>query len=75
MDRASALVELQTLPLEERLEFVFDAWDQIDAAGWQPEMPAELKIEIERRLKAHAADPSRVLTWEQVVASLPRTTQ
>ncbi|WP_072022314.1 addiction module protein [Zavarzinella formosa] len=33
----------------------------------------ELLIELHRRLAAYDADPSRALTWEQVVAKVTRT--
>jgi putative addiction module component (TIGR02574 family) len=32
----------------------------------------ELKAELERRVAALEADPSRVLTWDQVLAHLKR---
>jgi putative addiction module component (TIGR02574 family) len=58
--------------MEERLEFLFRAWDQLVEDGWQPELTDELKAELDRRLAAQAADPTRVLTWEQVVAHVRR---
>ena len=72
MNGESELTRLQSWALEEQLEFVFRAWDQIVDSGWQPGMPPDVLLEIESRLDAHRADPSRAMTWEQVVASLPR---
>ena len=58
--------------IEDRLELAFGLWDQIIDDGWQPEASPELKAELERRVAAHEADPSRVLTWDQVLAHLKR---
>jgi putative addiction module component (TIGR02574 family) len=72
VDPTTTLQAVQTWPMEERLEFLFRAWDQLVEDGWQPELTDELKAELDRRLAAHAADPTRVLTWEQVVAHVRR---
>lgn len=72
MDPTIALQEVQAWPIEERLAFLFCAWDQIVDSGWQPELTEELRTELDRRLAAHQADPSQVLTWEQVVAQVRR---
>jgi putative addiction module component (TIGR02574 family) len=74
MDQSSALEELQTLPVDDQLEFLFRAWDRIVDSGWQPEMTPELRAEIKRRLAALEADPSRALSWEEVVASIKQKT-
>jgi putative addiction module component (TIGR02574 family) len=72
VDPTTTLQAVQTWPMEERLEFLFRAWDQLVEDGWQPELTDELKAELDRRLAAQAADPTRVLTWEQVVAHVRR---
>jgi putative addiction module component (TIGR02574 family) len=72
MDPTSAFQAVQTWPVEERLDFLFRVWDQLLEGGWQPELTDELKAELDRRLAAHAADPTKVLTWEQVVAHVRR---
>jgi len=53
--------------MENQLEFVFDLWDAILDAGVLPSPSPELLTELNRRLAAHRADPSRALTWDQVV--------
>ena len=40
--------------------------------GWRPELTEELKAELDRRVTAHEADPTRALTWEQVLAHVRR---
>ena len=72
MDPTTALQAVQAWPVEEQLEFLFRAWDQILDSGWQPEPTEELRAELDRRLAAHEADPGNVLTWEQVLAHVRR---
>jgi putative addiction module component (TIGR02574 family) len=72
MDPTSTLQAVQTWPVEEQLDFLFRAWDQLLDSGWRPEPTEELRTELERRLAAHQADPTRTLTWEQVVAHVRR---
>ena len=70
VDPIATLQAVQAWPVEEQLEFLFRAWDQVIDGGWQAEMTEELRAELDRRLAAHQANPSNVLTWEQVVASV-----
>jgi len=72
MDPATTLQAVQAWPVEEQLEFLFRAWDQLLDSGWQPELTEELRAELERRLAAHQANPDNVLTWDQVVAHVRR---
>ena len=72
MDPTATLEAVQAWPLEDQLELVFRLWDQLVDAGWQPELTDELKAELDRRLAAYRADPTNVLTWEQVVARVRR---
>jgi putative addiction module component (TIGR02574 family) len=72
MDPTTTLQAVQGWPVEEQLEFLFRAWDQLLDSGWKPELTEELREELERRLAAHQANPDNVLTWEQVVAHVRR---
>lgn len=72
MTPTATLEAARTWPLDDRLELIFDLWDQIVDSGWKPDATAELTEELERRVAAHEADPSRVLTWDQVVAHVKR---
>ncbi len=69
MDATTTLDTIRAWPVEEQVELAFRLWDQIADAGWRPTPSAELLAELQRRLAAHAADPGRALTWEQVVAN------
>jgi putative addiction module component (TIGR02574 family) len=72
VDKATALQAVRQWPVDEQLEFIQQVWDQIAETGWQPELTDEQKAELDRRLAAHQADPTNVLTWEEVLAHLRR---
>lgn len=66
------LEAIRAWPIENQLALVFDLWDHIVDSGWRPAPSEQLKAELSRRLAAHAADPSRVLTEERVLAHVKR---
>jgi putative addiction module component (TIGR02574 family) len=68
----ATLETIRTWPVADQLDLVFQLWDRIIDAGWQPTPTPELLAELDRRLAAHEANPGRVLTWEQVVAHVRR---
>lgn len=68
MDPTATLQIMRQWPVQERLDFLFGAWDQLVEDGWQPQPTDDLIAELDRRLAAHEADPSKVRTWEQVLA-------
>jgi putative addiction module component (TIGR02574 family) len=72
MDPTAALQEMQTWPVDQQLDFLFQAWDQLVDSGWQPELTEEMRAELDRRLAAHEANPDNTLTWEQVLARVRR---
>jgi len=68
--------ELFKLSAAERLELVEELWDSIAAeaerdADVLPLTDAQ-KEELDRRIAAHRADPSRVEPWEEVRKELWR---
>jgi putative addiction module component (TIGR02574 family) len=73
MNTTATLESVREWPVEDQLELVFQLWDQITDAGWTPKPSPELLAELDRRLAAHAADPSRALTWDEVVQHVRRT--
>ncbi len=72
MDTTATLQAVRTLPLEDRLEFLFQAWDELIADGWKPGIDDELKAELDRRWANYKANPSTGMTWEEVVAHVRR---
>lgn len=68
MDPKTTLQAVQSWPVAEQLAFIFQVWDHLVEGGWQPELTDDLKAELDRRLAAYQANPSNVLTWEQLNA-------
>jgi putative addiction module component (TIGR02574 family) len=68
MDLKAVLTEVQSWPPEDRLRLIEEVWDGLSDDGYEPELTEELKALLDRRLAALDADPSNVMTWEQVKA-------
>lgn len=67
MDPIIAWDAVQSWPAEDRLAFAVRLWDDAINEGWRAEPSEELAVELDARMAAHDADPTKVLTWEQVV--------
>lgn len=72
MNASATLDSVRGWPIEDRLELAFGLWDQISESECVLEPSAELAAELQARLARHDADPSRALSWEQVVAHVKR---
>ncbi len=72
MDTTATLLAFQTLSLEERLDLLFQLWDQVLDDGWKPTLDDQLKAELDRRWANYRANPDSGLTWEQVVEHVRR---
>ena len=73
MNPAATLDTVRDWPVEDQLALVFRLWDHIVDGGWRPALEPGQLDELQRRLATHDADPTRALTWEQVVAHVRRT--
>ncbi|KQW51529.1 MULTISPECIES: addiction module protein [unclassified Roseateles] len=65
------LAELRKLSVAERIQLAEDLWDSIalDASAL-PGLTQAQSQEIQRRLRAHDADPSTAVPWEEVRVEL-----
>ncbi len=68
MDPIVAWDAVKSWPAEDRLAFAVRLWDDAIGHGVRPEPSEELAAELDARLDAYDADPTNVLSWEQVVA-------
>jgi putative addiction module component (TIGR02574 family) len=68
MDIQSALDQLATLPVPDRIRLVQALWDSIPADEQPGELTAEQRELFGRRLADLDANPGNVLTWEQIKA-------
>ncbi|TWS99671.1 addiction module protein [Reyranella sp. CPCC 100927] len=65
------LAELFRLSPAERIQLAEDLWDSVAAAPESmPPLTEAQRIEVERRLAAHAADPASAVAWDDVRAKL-----
>ena len=72
MSADATLDSLRSIPVEERVEVMFQLWDHLIDEGWQPEPDADLDAELDQRLANHAASPGRTRTWEQIMERIRR---
>ena len=72
MDTTATLQAFQGLPMEDRLELLFQLWDQLLDDGWTPTLDDERKAELDRRWANFRANPESGLTWDQVLAHVRR---
>lgn len=62
---------LSHLNTNERKALIDELWDSIGGREAEPEpLCDEAKSEIDRRLAAHFADPSRAIPWEEAEARI-----
>jgi putative addiction module component (TIGR02574 family) len=66
MDLTSILREVNAWPAEDRMSLVQEVWDQLVDQGFEPELSAEMKAELDRRVAAHEAAPDDVVSWAEV---------
>ncbi len=72
MDTQATLQAAHALPLPDRLELLFQLWDQFLDEGWEPALSDDVQAELDRRWANFQANPNSGLSWEQVVAHVRR---
>ena len=66
MDLSTALAEIVSLSVDERIRLVEAIWDSIASEPGQPALTEAQQQELERRLAAHTVSPEEVVLWEEV---------
>jgi putative addiction module component (TIGR02574 family) len=61
---------LDRLRLEERLSLVEELWDSIAADSEAVPLTGPQRVELDRRLADHEADPTDVTSWDEVGSSV-----
>lgn len=72
MDISTTWNEVSTWSLDVQMELMHRLWDRMVDAGWQPELSDTQREELDRRIAEIDADPTRVVTWEQIVDHVRR---
>jgi putative addiction module component (TIGR02574 family) len=60
------LKELLALSLDDRIELVEELWESIEAELEASPIPDSVKAEIDRRVDAYLADPSKSFTYAEM---------
>jgi putative addiction module component (TIGR02574 family) len=68
MDVSSALAEIASLPVDDRIQLVEAIWDTIAAEPGQPALTDAQQGELDRRLDSQAAPAGEGVSWEEVKA-------
>jgi putative addiction module component (TIGR02574 family) len=63
------LQQASVLDLDEQIELVEAIWDGIVSRNAAPSLTEAQKIELDRRLADHLANPDDVIPWSEVKAS------
>jgi putative addiction module component (TIGR02574 family) len=74
MNINETLSELRSLPVTDRLRVVESLWDSIES-DTPVSISPEQRDEINRRIEAHEANPGELLTWDQVLDRLRKSTK
>jgi len=62
----TALRELESLSVSERVQIVEDLWDSIARSNADIPLPQWQKDELDRRKRNYLQNPDSGLTWDQV---------
>ena len=62
----TALQELETLPIPERVQLVEDLWDSIARTNAEIPLPQWQKDELAHRKRDYLQNPDSGQTWDQV---------
>ena len=68
MDYQAVLNELESWPVDDRVRLVQDVWDRLADQGYEPELTAETKAELDRRIEELDRNPAAGIPWEAVKA-------
>ena len=68
MDLATVLHEVDSWPVDDRIQLVQEVWDRLVDQGLEPGLTEVQAAELDRRLAAYAASPEDVVPWEEVKA-------
>jgi putative addiction module component (TIGR02574 family) len=63
---------IDRLGLEERIELVAEIWDSIAANSAAVPLTEAQRVELDRRIAEHEANPEDVVPWDDVHASLTK---
>jgi putative addiction module component (TIGR02574 family) len=60
-----SMPEIQKLSVSKRLDLLENIWESLTLEDAVPELTDQQKLEIDRRIAAHDANPSRSRSWSE----------
>ena len=72
MGLSSALAEIPTMNVEDRLRLIQAVWDSLVDEDAPIELSEAQKSDLQRRCAELDTSPENVLTWEQIKAHIKR---
>ncbi len=70
MDIAATLNQITALSIDDRIKLVQAIWDSIAAEQAYPDLTQKQQQELDRRITAYETNPTQVMTWEEIKASI-----
>jgi len=64
MDVRTILNEVDTWPVEDRLQLMEQIWEGLDDQDKAPELTEDVKALLDRRVASLDANPENVMTWD-----------
>ncbi len=68
MDLQAVLSEVDSWPVEDRIQLVQEVWDRLADHGRERQLGEEEKAELDHRLAEDDEAPDDVVSWEEVKA-------
>jgi putative addiction module component (TIGR02574 family) len=72
MDLTNILREVDSWPIDDRIQLVEAVWDRIVDSGEQCEPTVPQKVDLDRRLADVEAAPDDVVSWDEITSFLRR---
>jgi putative addiction module component (TIGR02574 family) len=67
--KTQLLQQASALDIDEQIELVEAIWTGIVSRGLEPSLTESQKLELDRRLADHLANPNDVIAWDDVKAA------
>ena len=67
--KTQLLQQASVLDIDEQIELAEAIWDGIVSRGLVPSLTEAQKLELDRRLADHLANPNDVIAWDDVKAA------
>ena len=72
MNIAATIAGIKSLSVDERLEIIDAIWESIAAEPENLELTEAQAAELDRRMAIYQADPTRVVSWDELEARIQK---